>query len=132
RQVAWNLMSNAVKFTGRGGHVRVWIERHDDYIELVVSDTGIGIAADFLPHMFERFRQADAGINRERGGLGLGLGIARQLVEMHGGTIHAESAGKDQGSTFRVRLPVQPALQEPPRDIEAARAASSAPTVAVP
>jgi len=132
RQVAWNLMSNAVKFTGRGGHVRVRTERDDDYASIVVTDTGIGITADFLPHMFERFRQADAGINRERGGLGLGLGIARQLVEMHGGTIHAESAGKDQGSTFRVRLPLQAVARRIDQQAETPRAIPSTATVTVP
>ncbi len=107
QQVAWNLITNAVKFTPRGGTVQVRIERTDAHIELVVSDTGIGIRPDFLPHVFERFRQADAGgTNRERGGLGLGLNIARQLVELHGGTIEATSAGEGQGTTFRVMLPL--------------------------
>ena len=132
RQVLWNLLSNAVKFTGPGGRVGASIERHDDYVELVVRDTGIGISADFLPHMFERFRQADAGTNRERGGLGLGLGIARQLVEMHGGTIHAESGGKGQGATFRVRLPLQPTPCQPQPLREASGAAPNMTTVAVP
>jgi PAS domain S-box-containing protein len=132
RQVVWNLMSNAVKFTGRGGRVRASIARHDDCVELVVTDTGIGIPADFLPHVFERFRQADAGTNRERGGLGLGLGIARQLVEMHGGTIHAESAGKDQGSTFRVRLPLQAASGRIDPQADAARPAPNTPSAIVP
>src|SRR5262249_10677312 len=116
---------------GRGGTIHVWLDRSDDYIELAVKDSGIGISPEFLPHMFERFRQADAGANRERGGLGLGLGIARQLIEMHGGTIHAESAGKNQGSTFRVRLP-QPASRriEPAADVT--RTAASAPRATVP
>src|SRR5262249_31882267 len=131
RQGVWNLMSNAVKFTGRGGTIHVWLDRSDDYIELAVKDSGIGISPEFLPHMFERFRQSDAGANRERGGLGLGLGIARQLIEMHGGTTHAESAGKNQGSTFRVRLP-QPASRriEPAADVT--RTAASAPRATVP
>jgi PAS domain S-box-containing protein len=106
QQVAWNLMTNAVKFTPPGGRVQVRLERVNSHIEIVVSDTGIGIRPDFLPHIFERFRQADSGTNRERGGLGLGLGIARQLVELHGGTIEATSAGVGQGSTFRVKLPL--------------------------
>jgi PAS domain S-box-containing protein len=106
QQVAWNLMTNAVKFTPPGGKVQVRLERVNSHIEIVVSDTGIGIRPDFLPHIFERFRQADSGTNRERGGLGLGLGIARQLVELHGGTIEASSAGVGQGSTFRVKLPL--------------------------
>jgi CheY-like chemotaxis protein len=95
-----------VKFTQKPGNVQVRVERTDTHAEVVVSDTGIGITPDFLPHIFERFRQADAGMTRERGGLGLGLGIARQLVEMHGGTIHATSGGEGKGSTFRVKLPL--------------------------
>jgi PAS domain S-box-containing protein len=105
QQVLWNLASNAVKFTNRGGKVQVRLERVDSHVEVVVNDTGIGISREFLPHIFERFRQADAGITRERGGLGLGLAIARQLVEMHGGTIDVASGGAGLGSTFRVRLP---------------------------
>jgi len=105
QQVIWNLISNAVKFTDRGGTVRVTLAATDRELTLTVSDTGVGIEPSFLPHMFERFRQADAGTTRERGGLGLGLGIARQLVEMHGGTISAASAGIGKGATFTVRLP---------------------------
>jgi signal transduction histidine kinase/ActR/RegA family two-component response regulator len=106
QQVVWNLLSNAVKFTPKGGRVQVRLERVNSSVEIVVSDNGIGIPADFLPHIFERFRQADSGTARQRGGLGLGLAIARNLVEMHGGTIRATSGGVDQGATFRVRLPV--------------------------
>jgi signal transduction histidine kinase len=106
QQVAWNLITNAVKFTPRGGKVQVRVARVNGHAEIVVSDTGIGIRPDFLPHIFERFRQADAGTNRERSGLGLGLAIARQLVELHGGTIDATSAGEGQGTTFRVTLPL--------------------------
>ena len=106
QQVLWNLLSNAVKFTNRGGRVQVRLERVDSHVEVAVSDTGIGIAPEFLPHVFERFRQADAGIARERGGLGLGLAIARQLTEMHGGTIEASSGGVNQGATFRVKIPL--------------------------
>jgi CheY-like chemotaxis protein len=105
QQVIWNLVSNAVKFTDRGGTVRITLESTDRELTLAVTDTGVGIEPSFLPHMFERFRQADGGTTRERGGLGLGLGIARQLVEMHGGTIHATSAGAGKGATFTVRLP---------------------------
>ena len=118
QQVLWNLLSNAVKFTGRGGKVQARLERLDSHVELTVSDTGIGISPDFLPYVFERFRQADAGIARERDGLGLGLSIARQLIEMHGGTIDASSAGVGKGATFRVRIPVmivQPVPDEVPR-----------------
>jgi len=117
-QVLWNLLSNAVKFTNRGGRVQVLLERADSQVEVTVSDTGIGISPEFLPHVFERFRQADAGIARERGGLGLGLSIARQLIEMHGGTIEASSGGVGQGATFRVTIPLMimhPARQAAPR-----------------
>ena len=106
QQVLWNLLSNAVKFTNRGGKVQVRLERVNSQVEVVVSDTGVGIAPEFLPHVFERFRQEDAGITRERGGLGLGLSIARQLTEMHGGTIEASSSGPGAGATFRLKLPV--------------------------
>jgi len=114
QQVLWNLLSNAVKFTNRGGRVQVRLERVDSHLEVAVSDTGIGIAPEFLPHVFERFRQADAGITRERGGLGLGLAIARQLIEMHGGTIDVSSGGINQGSTFRVKVPLM--IVPPVRD----------------
>jgi signal transduction histidine kinase/ActR/RegA family two-component response regulator len=106
QQVLWNLLSNAVKFTARGGKVQVRLERVNSHFEVAVSDTGIGIPPEFLAHIFERFRQAEGGSARERGGLGLGLAIAKQLVEMHGGTIAADSAGAGLGATFRVRLPV--------------------------
>jgi signal transduction histidine kinase/DNA-binding response OmpR family regulator len=106
QQVLWNVLSNAVKFTKRDGKVQVRLERVNSHVEVVVSDTGIGIAPEFLPHVFERFRQADAGFTRERGGLGLGLSIARQLTEMHGGTIEASSGGIGAGATFRLKLPL--------------------------
>ena len=133
QQVLWNLLSNGVKFTNRGGKVQVRLERVNSHVEIVVSDTGIGIAPEFLPHVFERFRQADSGIARERGGLGLGLSIARQLTEMHGGTIDASSGGVNQGATFRVRIPVMivhPVRDDVPRVHP--RAAASARTFAVP
>jgi PAS domain S-box-containing protein len=106
QQVIWNLVSNAVKFTPRSGRVQVRLERVNSHMEVVISDTGLGIAPDFLPYIFEPFRQADSGTTRERGGLGLGLAIARNLVEMHGGTIHASSNGLGKGATFRVKLPM--------------------------
>jgi PAS domain S-box-containing protein len=106
QQIAWNLLSNAVKFTPRGGRVQVRLERVDSHVEIVVSDTGVGIKPEFLPHVFERFRQADSRFTREHGGLGLGLAITRQIVEMHGGTIQAASGGEGQGATFRVKLPI--------------------------
>jgi signal transduction histidine kinase/CheY-like chemotaxis protein len=106
QQVLWNLLANAVKFTNRGGRVQIRLQRVNSHVEVSVSDTGIGISPEFLPYVFERFRQADAGITREKGGLGLGLSIARQLTEMHGGTIEAASAGEGKGSTFRVKIPL--------------------------
>jgi len=116
QQVVWNLLSNAVKFTPQDGRVEVVIARRDTSIEICVSDTGRGIDPAFLPHIFERFRQADSSSTRSAGGLGLGLAIVRHLIELHGGSVTAESAGVDRGATFRVRLPV-PALRpsaEPP------------------
>ena len=106
QQVVWNLVSNAVKFTPKHGRVQVRIERVNSHAEIVVSDTGVGIPADFIPYVFERFRQAEAGTTRKTGGLGLGLAIVRHIVEMHGGTVEASSAGEGKGATFRVRLPV--------------------------
>ena len=106
QQVAWNLLANAIKFTPKGGRVQVRVERVHSSVVIVVSDTGVGIAPEFLPFLFERFRQADAGTARVFGGLGLGLSIARQLAEMHGGSITADSEGVDKGATFRVKLPV--------------------------
>ena len=106
QQVVWNLLANAVKFTRRGGGVTVELRRGGAHAEVVVSDTGRGITADFLPHLFERFRQADSRFTREHGGLGLGLAIAREIVEFHGGTIQASSPGEGKGSTFIVRLPI--------------------------
>jgi PAS domain S-box-containing protein len=122
QQVIWNLVSNAVKFTPRQGRVQVRLERVNSHAEIVVSDTGIGIRQDFLPYVFERFRQAEAGTTRKTGGLGLGLAIVRHIVEMHGGTVEASSPGEGQGATFRARLPlmivhpdVSPAAREHPR-----------------
>jgi PAS domain S-box-containing protein len=106
QQVMWNLLSNAVKFTPRGGRVQVRLQRVNSHIEISVSDSGVGIREDFLPHLFERFRQADSTTTRAHGGLGLGLAIARQIVELHGGTIHAISGGEGKGATFRIELPV--------------------------
>jgi PAS domain S-box-containing protein len=105
QQVVWNLLSNAIKFTPRGGRVQLTLERVDSNIEIRVADTGIGIQPEFLPQMFERFRQADATTTRKHGGLGLGLAIVKQIVELHGGTVAANSDGEDKGATLRVRLP---------------------------
>jgi signal transduction histidine kinase/ActR/RegA family two-component response regulator len=106
QQIVWNLLSNAVKFTPRGGRVDVRLEGLSSQIEIAVTDTGIGINADFLPHVFDSFRQADSSYTRAHGGLGLGLAIARQLVELHGGTVEALSPGEGEGATFKVRLPL--------------------------
>ncbi len=108
QQVVWNLLSNAIKFTPRGERVQVRLERVNSHIEIVVSDTGPGITPDFLPHVFDRFRQADGTTTRHHGGLGLGLSIVRHLVELHGGAVRADSPGEGQGATFTVLLPVAP------------------------
>src|SRR5262249_30218195 len=105
QQVIWNLAHNAVKFTPSGGAVKVRLRYHSGRAEIEVIDNGIGIASEFLPFVFDRFRQADGSITRSHGGLGLGLAIARSLVEMHGGTVDVESAGLGQGATFRITLP---------------------------
>jgi PAS domain S-box-containing protein len=106
QQVIWNLLANAIKFTPKGGRVTVQLQRADDSAEIIVSDTGQGISADFLPFVFDRFRQADSTPTRAHGGIGLGLSIVRHLVELHGGTVTAESAGHEQGAKFVVRLPL--------------------------
>ncbi len=105
QQVVWNLLTNAVKFTPAGGQVEVWLTRTAAGAEIRVRDSGAGIDAGFLPHVFERFRQADGSAARKQGGLGLGLAIVRHLVELHGGTVRAESGGADKGATFLVELP---------------------------
>jgi PAS domain S-box-containing protein len=106
QQVIWNLLSNAVKFTGHGGRIEARLSRADGQIEITVTDNGIGIDPQFLPYVFDRFRQADSTATRQHGGLGLGLAIVRHVVEMHGGTVAASSPGKGQGATFRVRFPM--------------------------
>jgi len=111
QQIIWNLLSNAIKFTPNGGKVTVELERTNGDIEIRVSDTGIGIKEDFLPFVFDRFRQADASSIRKFGGLGLGLAIVRHIAEMHGGTVSASSAGENKGSTFIIKLPVAQVLQ---------------------
>jgi CheY-like chemotaxis protein/anti-sigma regulatory factor (Ser/Thr protein kinase) len=122
-QVFFNLLGNAVKFTDDGGRVDVELKAIDEIVEVRVADTGIGIDPLFLPHVFDRFRQADSTTTRGHGGIGLGLSIARQLVEAHQGKISVESAGKNQGSTFIVRLPsglqrpVAPALSVPGKSL---------------
>lgn len=107
QQVAWNLLSNAVKFTPEEGRVEVYLEQANSHIQMRVKDTGIGIRAEFLPYVFDRFRQADSTVTRSHSGLGLGLAIARHLVELHGGTVQVESPGEGQGATFTVSLPLK-------------------------
>ncbi|MFT3685745.1 MAG: response regulator [Phycisphaerales bacterium] len=106
QQIVWNLLSNAVKFTPRGGRVQVVLARVNSHVEVTISDTGKGIKPDFLPHVFDRFRQADSSAAREHGGLGLGLAIVKQLVELHGGSVHAASEGDGKGATFSIHLPL--------------------------
>jgi signal transduction histidine kinase len=114
QQVVTNLLSNALKFTSEGGRVDVRLEFGPDDARLVVADSGVGIAPDFLPHVFEQFRQADASTTRRQGGLGLGLAIVRRLVELHGGTVVAESEGLGRGATFTVTVPAAAAADEDP------------------
>lgn len=106
QQVVWNLMANAVKFTPKGGKIQVILERSGSYAEISVSDTGEGIEPEFLPYVFDRFRQGDGSLTRKHGGLGLGLSIAKQIADMHGGSIQAQSGGVGQGATFTFRLPL--------------------------
>jgi hypothetical protein len=108
QQVVWNLLANAIKFTPKNGRVNIVLQRIDSQIEICVSDTGEGIAPEFLPHVFDRFRQQDASRTRRHGGLGIGLSIVKSLVELHGGTVRAESAGLGRGSVFIVTLPLTP------------------------
>ena len=106
QQVVWNLLSNAIKFTPQGGRVSVQVERDDSHAQIIVRDSGEGISSEFLPFVFERFRQADGSKTRAHGGLGLGLAIVRHLIELHGGTVTADSRGPGQGATFSVKLPL--------------------------
>ncbi|HEY0340274.1 MAG TPA: ATP-binding protein, partial [Steroidobacteraceae bacterium] len=134
QQIVWNLLSNAVKFTPKGGRIQVLLERINSHVEIRVSDSGQGIATGFLELVFERFRQVDSSTTRAHGGLGLGLSIVRQLVDLHGGNVIAESAGPGKGATFVVRLPLAavqraPALESAPepesRDLVSPPAAAS-------
>jgi PAS domain S-box-containing protein len=127
QQIIWNLLTNAIKFTPKGGNVKVRLERTEvaslpsgkptwgagSHVEITISDTGQGIAPQLLPHVFDRFRQSDSSSTRRHGGLGLGLSIVRQLVELHGGMVTAESPGEGEGSTFKVILPVRSVYDEP-------------------
>jgi signal transduction histidine kinase/CheY-like chemotaxis protein len=112
QQVLWNLLANAVKFTPKGGRVQVVLERVNSHVEIVVEDSGVGITADFLPFVFDRFRQGDPSTTRRYGGLGLGLSIVKNLVELHGGSVRVKSPGENQGSTFIVALPISHVQKE--------------------
>ncbi|HEY9881335.1 MAG TPA: response regulator, partial [Leptolyngbyaceae cyanobacterium] len=114
QQVIWNLVSNAIKFTPKGGCVQVRLERVNSHVEITVKDTGKGIDPEFVPYVFERFRQADSSSTRVYSGLGLGLAIVRHLVELHGGTVRAQSEGEDKGATFTVKLPLLPIVVAAP------------------
>ena len=118
QQVFWNLLSNAIKFTPKGGRIQVLLERVNSHLEVSVIDTGEGIAPEFLPHVFDRFRQADASTTRRHGGLGLGLALAKQLIELHGGSIRAKSLGLGHGATFTVSLPLTVVHPEPEPEME--------------
>jgi PAS domain S-box-containing protein len=120
QQIIWNLLSNAIKFTPKGGGVQVRLERIDSHVEITVSDTGEGIDQELLLHVFERFRQSDLSSTRRHTGLGLGLSIVRQLVELHGGTVSAESPGAGEGTTFKVMLPLR-SVRYGPSDFEKTR-----------
>ena len=122
QQIVWNLVSNALKFTPKGGRVEVELADEDGDVTVRVSDTGIGIIPEFLPFVFDRFRQADSSMSRRHSGLGLGMAIVRHLVELHGGTVSAESEGEGKGATFRLRLPKR-AEMAPANDVLEARAA---------
>ena len=131
QQVVWNLLSNAIKFTPNEGRVALEIERSDDFVEIRVRDTGVGIKQEFLPHVFDRFTQADASSIRKFGGLGLGLAIVRHITEMHGGTVHAFSAGENKGSTFVVRLPVVSSPKDVEENENKVRALAIEPTISL-
>src|SRR5437867_1376570 len=106
------MLSNAIRFTPKEGFIQIELHRIESQVELRVTDTGIGITPQFLPHLFERFTQADTSINRSRGGLGMGLAIVKSLVELHGGVVSASSAGEGKGATFSVKLPISAVRQE--------------------
>ena len=106
QQVVWNLLMNAVKFTPRDGRIQLALQRVNSHVEIVVSDTGAGIRSELLPLIFDRFKQGESGTTRNQGGLGIGLALVRHLVELHGGSVTAESPGEGKGSTFRVKLPL--------------------------
>src|SRR5262249_25528434 len=112
QQILWNLLANAVKFTPPGGRVRVALERVNSHTEIVIQDSGVGIAPAFLPFVFERFRQEDSSTTRRHGGLGLGLSIVKSLAELHGGSVRASRPGEGQGARFTFNLPIVPVQSE--------------------
>jgi len=130
QQIVWNLLSNAIKFTPRDGQVGIELARSDANVAITVRDNGAGIRPEFITHVFERFRQADASMTRRHGGLGLGLAIVKHLVEQHGGTVRAESAGEGKGSSFTIEIPL--AKQQPAPNARSARAAMILPTPPTP
>jgi signal transduction histidine kinase len=127
QQVIWNLLANAVKFTPEGGSVEVTLKRAGAHAEIIVTDNGAGINPDFLPHVFDHFRQADSTSTRKHGGLGLGLAIVRRLVELHGGTVAAESEGEGRGAIFRISLPLLQKSRASQRTRPAARPRTTTP-----
>jgi PAS domain S-box-containing protein len=129
QQVIWNLLSNAIKFTPQSGRVEIRSRRTDSIDEIVVSDTGQGISEDFLPYIFDRFRQADSSTTRTHEGIGLGLAIVRHLIELHGGTVFAESAGKGKGTTFTIRLPLRTTRRQKAEVADRKRRAQAVPRV---
>jgi PAS domain S-box-containing protein len=118
QQIVWNLLTNAVKFTPKGGRIQVKVQRIDSHVEIVVSDSGVGISKEFLPYVFDRFRQADASTTRIHGGLGLGLSIVHQLVDLHGGNVTAYSEGEEKGATFTITLPFVGVISQKEADAE--------------
>jgi signal transduction histidine kinase len=104
--MVWNLAMNSIKFTPAGGHIKVAVMNADQHVTLVVSDNGVGISPDVLSHVFEEFQQEDSSSTRAHGGLGIGLALVKQIVELHGGEVHAQSPGKGQGATFTVTIPL--------------------------
>jgi CheY-like chemotaxis protein/anti-sigma regulatory factor (Ser/Thr protein kinase) len=130
QQVVWNLLTNAIKFTNRSGKVEVALTRQSGYVQIKVIDNGIGINPEFLPYVFDRFRQADSSSTRHHSGLGIGLAIVRHVAELHGGTVHVESFGQGHGATFTVSLPVSAVKLEAEQPPPQRRTLKSAPTVA--
>jgi len=132
QQVVWNLLTNAIKFTPKGGRVHVYLQRVNSHVEIVVSDTGEGIEAEYMPRLFTRFSQADATSTRKHGGLGLGLAIVRHITELHGGRVRATSPGAGQGTTFTVELPLTAVHEDRPQHLTRHPAAAEPPATEAP